>query len=220
MRESTRRRTVSLGVERDGQLLILAPTGIHREQLERLVSSRQDWLYGKLAEKQRLHRPHRTREYVTGEGFLYAGRSYRLLITEVSPQEEALRLKGGRFHLSRSQLHHGRELFILWYSTHLLTWAEEQLIQVRPRLRMVPSKLRVADLGQRWGSCSAGREVTLHWRVALLPRRMAEYVLVHELVHIEHHHHRAAFWARLEVLLPDYAERKSWLALHGADYDL
>lgn len=220
MRESVRRKTVSLGLERDGQLLILAPAGIQREQLDRLVSSRQDWLYGKLAEKHRLHRPRRTREFVTGEGFYYAGRSYRLLVTRSEAEGEALRLQGGRFQLSQTQLHQGRELFIDWYSAHLLAWAEEQLIRLTPRLRVLPSKLRVADLGQRWGSCSASRDVTLHWRVALLPRRMAEYVLVHELVHLEHHHHRAAFWQRLEVLVPDYAERKSWLALHGADHDL
>lgn len=220
MRESTRRKTVSLGLERDGQLLILAPTGTKQEQLEHLVSVRQDWLYGKLAEKQRLHRPRRTRDYVTGEGFYYAGRSYRLLVHDDQAEGVALQLHGGRFCLRRDHVHQGRELFITWYRAHLLAWAEEQLLRLRPRLHVGPSQLRVSDLGQRWGSCSTSRTVTLHWRVALLPRRMAEYVLLHELAHLEHHHHQAAFWARLEVLLPDYHDRKSWLALHGADYDL
>lgn len=220
VRESPRRKTVSLGLERDGQLLILAPTGIQTGQLEKLVTARQDWLYGKLAEKNRLHRPTRTREYVTGEGFHYAGRSYRLLVSQREAEGEALQLRAGRFQLSRAHVAQGRELFIRWYTAHLLAWAEEQLIRLRPRLRVQPSNLRVTDLGHRWGSCGTRRDLYLHWRVALLPRRMAEYVLVHELVHLEHHHHRAAFWERLEVLLPDYVERKSWLALHGADYDL
>lgn len=220
MRESDRRKTVSLGLERDGALLILAPSGTDAGVLRQLVLSRQDWLYGKLAEKTRLHRPHREREYVTGEGFFHAGRSYRLLLTEKLAEEEALTLKGGRFQLHRTEASRGRELFLRWYSAHLSTWAEEQLIRLASRLRVQPSSVRVADLGQRWGSCGTGQAVALHWRVALLPRRMAEYVLVHELVHLEHHHHREAFWTRLAVLLPDYAERKSWLALHGADYDL
>lgn len=185
-----------------------------------LAVSRQDWLYGKLAEKTRLHRPTRTREYVTGEGFWYAGRSYRLLVSQREAEGEALQLRAGRFQLSRAHVAQGRELFVRWYTTHLLAWAEEQLIRLGPRLRVEPTGLRVTDLGHRWGSCGTRRDLALHWRVALLPRRMAEYVLVHELVHLEHHHHRTAFWERLEVLLPDYAERKSWLALHGADYDL
>ncbi|MVN85313.1 DUF45 domain-containing protein [Deinococcus sp. HMF7620] len=220
VRESARRRTVSLGLERDGALLILAPSGTDAGMLRQLVLSRQDWLYSKLADKTRLHRPRREREYVTGEGFFYAGRSYRLLLTEGAPEEEGLTLKGGRFRLHRAEASRGRELFIRWYSGHLSTWAEEQLFRLHSRLRVQPSSVRVTDLGQRWGSCGTGQAVALHWRVALLPRRMAEYVLVHELVHLEHHHHKASFWERLEVLLPDYAERKSWLAFHGAEYDL
>ncbi|MBI0445360.1 DUF45 domain-containing protein [Deinococcus sp. DB0503] len=220
VRESARRKTLSIGVERDGELVILAPLGVDQDRVAELAATRRDWLYGKLAEKAQQYRAPRRREYVTGEGFWYAGRSYRLLVGQGEAEGEALQLRAGRFRLSPFHVHQGRELFIGWYTTHLLTWAEEQLIRLRPRLRVEPTGLRVTDLGHRWGSCGTRRDLALHWRVALLPRRMAEYVLVHELVHLEHHHHRAAFWERLEVLLPDYAERKSWLALHGADYDL
>lgn len=220
VRESARRKTLSIGVERDGELVILAPLGVDQGRVAELAASRQDWLYGKLTEKARQYRPTRTREYVTGEGFYYAGRSYRLLVGQREAEGEALQLRAGRFRLSHAHVAQGRELFVGWYTTHLLAWAEEHLLRLRPRVRVEPTGLRVTDLGHRWGSCGSRHDLALHWRVSLLPRRMAEYVLVHELVHLEHHHHRAAFWERLEVLLPDYAERKSWLALHGADYDL
>lgn len=211
---------MSLGLERDGQLVILAPAGTTALQLERLVRDRQDWLYGKLSEKQRWHRPARSREFVTGEGFWYAGRSYRLQVLRVADEGSPLSLSGGRFRLAADQVGQGRRLFVSWYAAHLQGWADEQVHRVSPRLRVQPRSLRVADLGHRWGACGAGLDVTLHWRVALLPRRMAEYVLMHELVHLEHHHHRAAFWERLKTLLPDYAARKAWLAQHGAEYDL
>lgn len=211
---------MSLGLERDGQLRILAPPGTGQPQLERLVSARQDWLYGQLAEKRRLYRPARVREYVTGEGFWYAGRSYRLLVGEPGSGDGQLRWQTGRFHLERDQLAQGRSLFIHWYSERLVIWANEQLHRARSRLRVLPTTLDVRDLGHRWGACGPDGRVSLHWRVMLLPRRMAEYVLLHELVHLEHPHHRAAFWERLEVLLPDYAKRRTWLALNGADYDL
>ncbi|GGB54955.1 M48 family metallopeptidase [Deinococcus soli (ex Cha et al. 2016)] len=222
VRESARRKTVSLGLERDGQLLILAPANTPPGQLERLVTARQDWLYGKLAERASLSTSRREREYVSGEGFWHAGRSYRLLVRPAaeSPVSAPLSLQGGRFRLHQEHADQGRALFTEWYAEHLHVWAEEQLRQLRPRLRVQPSRIRVTDLGHRWGACSAAHEVSLHWRVALLPRRMAEYVLLHELVHLEHHHHRAAFWDRLGVLLPDYLDRKGWLARHGADYDL
>lgn len=220
VRESARRRTVSMGVERDGELLILAPKGVEAAQLRRLVLTRQDWLYARLAEKAQLHRTPPTREYVNGEGFLFAGRSYRLLLVPRDPDGAALRLSGGRFELQRDHVAEGRETFIGWYSEQLLGWTEQHLHRGSARLRVTPNSVRVTDLGHRWGTCSAGGGLALHWRVALLPRRIAQYVLLHELVHLEFHHHRAPFWERLGVLLPDYAERKTWLALHGAEYDL
>ncbi|MFD2608072.1 M48 family metallopeptidase [Deinococcus taklimakanensis] len=220
VRESSRRKTVSLGIERDGRLLILAPQGTSRQTIEEFVRSRLGWVYGKLSRKTDLYRPAPLREYVDGEGFLYAGRSYRLHRVNHSADGSALKLAGQWFELLNSEVERGREHFIAWYTAQLEDWAQQQVIRLAPRLRRLPVNLRVTELGDRWGAASRTKSVTLHWRVALLPRRIAEYVLVHELVHLEFHHHRAEFWQRLEVMLPDYIERKSWLALHGADYDL
>ncbi|WP_207894895.1 M48 family metallopeptidase [Marinobacterium mangrovicola] len=58
-----------------------------------------------------------------------------------------------------------------------------------------------------------------HWKTILLPVRIAEYVVVHELVHLHEPNHSADFWLRLERAMPDYAERKQWLATHGMDVE-
>ena len=59
-----------------------------------------------------------------------------------------------------------------------------------------------------------------HWRVAMLPHRMVEYVVAHELVHLVERTHNEGFWERLERIIPDYAERQRWLREHGGMYDL
>ncbi len=223
VRESARRKTISLGVERDGELLLLVPTGTNEAQLTAFVTSRLDWLYGKLAEKTALHRSPPQREYVSGEGFLFEGRSYRLHLVRGhsgTGPDMPLTLSGQHFELSESLAPQGRELFIRWYTDQLTEWARHQIQRLALRLRVQPQQVDVTDLGYRWGAASRTGTVSLHWRVALLPRRIAEYVLLHELVHLEFHHHKPEFWERLEVMLPDYPERKRWLAQHGADYDL
>ena len=45
------------------------------------------------------------------------------------------------------------------------------------------------DLGFRWGSCGKGDRVYFHWKTILLPPRVIEYVIVHELVHLSEAHH-------------------------------
>lgn len=53
----------------------------------------------------------------------------------------------------------------------------------------------------------------------MLPREIAEYVVVHELVHLHYPHHTPGFWRRLERVMPDYERRKDWLAGHGMDVE-
>lgn len=220
VRESARRKTVGLGIERDGQLLLLAPAGTSEERLAELVNGRRDWLYAKQAEKAPLAQAPREREYVNGEGFWYAGRKYRLKLTPARAGAPDLALQAGRFALREDRREEGRAVFVAWYRQHLQPWLEKQVAQQAPRVHVPPRRIQVLDLGYRWGSCSRGGTLSFHWRLALLPRRMAEYVVMHELVHLEHLHHREAFWGRLGVLMPDYEQRKAWLARHGGEYGL
>ncbi|WP_319941479.1 M48 metallopeptidase family protein [Halomonas jincaotanensis] len=81
----------------------------------------------------------------------------------------------------------------------------------------VDTGVRVQDLGYRWGSCSKSNRVYFHWKTILLPRHIAEYEVVHELVHLHEPHHTPAFWRRLARTMPDYEQRKTWLARHGIE---
>ena len=86
-------------------------------------------------------------------------------------------------------------------------------------LKVQPAGLKVQDLGYRWGSCGKGEMRYFHWKTILLPARIAEYVVVHELVHLHEPNHSAEFWRRLERAMPDYEECKQWLAEHGMDVE-
>ncbi|WP_235591736.1 M48 family metallopeptidase [Pseudomonas syringae] len=61
-----------------------------------------------------------------------------------------------------------------------------------------PNRGRVEDLGYRWGSCFKGKILYLRWKSILLPKRIAEYVVVHEMIHLHEPHHIPEFWLRLE----------------------
>ena len=71
--------------------------------------------------------------------------------------------------------------------------------------------LRVSGAARRWGSCSAGRNITLSWRVARLEAPLAELIAAHELAHLKEMNHSAAFYAELERLLPDWRRRRNLL---------
>src|SRR4051794_33833673 len=220
LRRSARRTTLGLTVDRDASLVLHAPADIPLEHIEGFARAKQEWVYTKLAHKRALQHPPRRRELIPGEGFLYIGRSYRLRIAEDDELSVPLLLRNGWFTLRRSAVEHGYEEFKRWYRAHALSWIEKRAGPLASRIEAQPTALTVRSLGHRWGSCSAAGRVSFHWRTILLPSRIAEYVIAHELVHLHERHHGAAFWERLERAMPDYQQRRDWLDAHGAEYDL
>lgn len=213
IRRSSRRKTLELIVDRGGELIIAAPNDLDESVMEDFVREKRFWLYTKLAEKET--RRHKTpdKEFVDGEGFLYLGRSYRLLL--VDEQDAPLKLLSGRFRLRRTLTTKGRNVFVKWYTSHAKTWIKRRISEWEGRMGATITGVQVQDLGFRWGSCSSSGMVNFHWATILLPASIVDYVIVHELAHLIEPNHTPAFWGLVERVMPDYEQRKSWLATHG-----
>lgn len=217
VQRSARRKTMQISVERSGALVLCAPPDVGEATLRAFVQEKRFWIYTKLAEKDRLQRQVSCKEFVGGEGFLYLGRSHRLKLVE--DQDVPLKLVAGRFCLRRDALSRAREHFIRWYSEHARVWLAGRVAEYQSRMEVQPAGVRVQDLGYRWGSCGKGDWLYFHWKAILLPARIAEYVVVHEIAHLHEPHHTPAFWLRVERAMPDFAQRKVWLAEHGIDVE-
>jgi len=213
LKRSSRRRTVEITVDRGGELVLSAPPEVAEERLREFVREKRLWIYTKLAEKEQLQKPVPHKEFVNGEGFLYLGRSYRLLL--VDGQDVPVKLQQGRFRLRRELAGEGREHLVRWYSQHGKAWLAQKAQEYAGRMEASPAGVKVQDLGYRWGSCGKGGWLYFHWKAILLPARIAEYVVVHELAHLHEAHHTPAFWARVARAMPDYERRKIWLGEQG-----
>ncbi|MCX9157796.1 M48 family metallopeptidase [Niveibacterium sp. 24ML] len=217
VRHSARRKTMQITVERDGELVLSAPPEVGEAALRTFVLEKRFWIYTKLAEKDRLQREVPRKTFVSGEGFLYLGRSYRL--KRLDDQDVPLKLAAGRFCLRLDALPAAREHFIRWYGERARVWLSARVADYRSRMEVAPAGVKVQDLGFRWGSCGKGDWLYFHWKTILLPARIAEYVVVHEMAHLHEPHHTPAFWLRVERAMPDYAQRRAWLAEHGIDVE-
>jgi predicted metal-dependent hydrolase len=218
LRRSERRKTLGITVDRDGSLILTAPEDCPEETIQQTARKKELWIHTKLAEKRLLFRPKPPKEYVTGEGFYYLGRSYRLLLVGV-PEDQAaspaLRLRRGRFELRRDERHRADEHFVTWYVRNGQPWIQRRVDLLADRIGASPALVNVRELGYRWGSCGPAGNLNFHWRTICLPPRIVEYVVVHELVHLIESHHGKDFWRRVERVIPDFAVRKRWLAENG-----
>lgn len=213
VRRSPRRRSVQITVDRGGELLLSAPELCSTSVMEQFVREKRFWIYTKLAEKDALRADTPSKHYVTGEGFPYLGRSYRLLL--VDDQDVPVKLEQGRFKMLHAAAAGGREHMVRWYTERAQPWLAKRVERYKKRSGVEPTAVTVQDLGFRWGSCGKGGRLHFHWRSILLPPRIIEYVVVHELTHLAEPHHTPAFWARVERAMPDFATRKEWLAEKG-----
>lgn len=77
--------------------------------------------------------------------------------------------------------------------------------------------IALRDPVSRWGSCSSTGQLNFSWRLLLMPERVMDYVVAHEVAHLRHMNHSPAFWKLVEDLHPGVAEARAWLKRNGAD---
>ena len=84
-----------------------------------------------------------------------------------------------------------------------------------PRLGVAYQRIAIRDTRSRWGSCSPRGTLSFSWRLALAPRPILDYVVVHELCHLVHLDHSQRFWSLLAEARPTYQDEEAWLDDHG-----
>ena len=219
----SRRKTADIVIDRDGLVRVLVPESLPEQRIDEIIETKKRWIYRNLAEWRDLNATRVLREMRNGEGFLYLGRSYRLLL--VADQAEALLLKGGRFCLRRDSVDQGgvdaaRRAFHNYYIERGRERIADRVRYFAPKVGVTPGSIDVRDLGYRWASCSAKGQLAFHWKCMMAPQSIIDYVVVHELCHFHHLDHTAEFWNEVDKVLPAYNERKAWLKRNGAGLDL
>jgi predicted metal-dependent hydrolase len=70
-----------------------------------------------------------------------------------------------------------------------------EVAQYAAAAKVSPRSVSVGDAGSRWGSCSSEGRIRLSWRLILAPPNVRRYVVAHEVAHLVHLDHSAAFKA-------------------------
>jgi len=212
------RKTTSIYIERDGTISIIAPAPFNIEKIEQIIESKRSWIYRSLAEWEDLNRTRIHREYVNGESFLYFGRNYRLQL--VNNQHEPLMLQQGQFKLVQTEVQKAPEHFKAFYKAKLQKKLKIRLKQYQSKMKKQALDVRVMELQNRWGSCTSKGVINFHWKCAMLPLSVLDYVIVHELAHLEDKSHSPSFWRSIEKVMSNYEEAKTWLKFNGAGMSL
>jgi len=79
------------------------------------------------------------------------------------------------------------------------------------------ASVSVRDTKSRWGSCSCDGNLSYSWRLIFAPPEAFDYVVAHEVAHLEHLNHSKHFWHLCEKLSDNFDEGKFWMDTHGSE---
>jgi predicted metal-dependent hydrolase len=227
VRRSARRRQVSLVVQ-PGQhgVLVYAPADTSLGRLSAVVRQRGAWAVAKLRLVELAEHPRQVREFVSGEGFTYLGRSLRLAV-HVVPERKVhpARLERGWLVVQvprglgdAARRRAVRRMIVAWYRDRAAARLPERLERLTTKLDVPAPRLLLRDQARRWGSCNEKGEVRINWRIVQAPMLLVDYVLAHEAVHLKHTNHTRAYWTELGRLVPDVDARRAELRRRGGEY--
>lgn len=209
VRRSLRRKTLGLTVDRGGELVIHAPENTTEHELKQWTRSKLLWVHRTLALKEKLAPKVRTPEFVNGENFSYLGRNYRLKI--LREPAEPLHFDGTFFWLAADAQGEAEAHFRRWYICTGRGWLSERTAALARKTGTEAARIQVRDLGFRWGSCGKNGVLFFNWRLLQLPVRLIDYIIVHELVHLQEPHHSPEFWQAIDRALPAWWKLKDAL---------
>jgi predicted metal-dependent hydrolase len=203
----SKRRTIALAVTADASLIVRAPMSTSLSYIERLVDKKIDWIRRAIARVSSRPRPTK-HEYIEGESFLYLGKSYRLTIAKKTDKKLVFR---NTFILSAKEKKNARELLIAWYKSEAKKMLTERVDWCARRAGISYKSIKITTANRRWGSCSTSGNLNFSWRLIMAPLSVIDYVVVHELAHLEHKNHSKTFWNTVKVMYPNYEKAKVWL---------
>ncbi len=211
----SRRKTLGIHVYPDKRVIVRAPQGTAAADVEAVVRKKGGWILEKLQKFDKYPPALPPRRYVSGELHPYLGRHYRLKVIE--DRDEGVVLVDGRLTLrvrDKADLERKQKLLEEWYRQQAKIFFAERLDALYPRAaqRGIPfPKMKIRLMKSRWGSCSSKGNINLNIRLIQTPVACIDYVIMHELAHLQEHNHGRGYYALLDQLMPDWRERRDAL---------
>ncbi|OOM13837.1 M48 family metallopeptidase [Clostridium saccharobutylicum] len=102
-----------------------------------------------------------------------------------------------------------------WYRQRTMEIVKERIQYYAENFKDKVSNIKVKEQKRRWASCTGKNEILFNWRISMAGLDVIDYIVVHEMCHMDHRNHSREFWSRVKEVMPDYEEKHEWLKLNG-----
>ncbi len=206
LRRSSRARRVRVSVESDGAVLVTVPPRAPARAADEAVRELAPWI-----ERRRRALARAAAEVARTPGTVpYLGRELALVPqgarTRVHRRGDTLLVPAARYE----------EALERWYRRAARAEIGPRLDAAVARAGTSYTGLTIRSQRTRWASCSSNGAMSFNWRLLLAPEPVLDYVIEHEVCHLEVMDHSPRFWRLLESRVPDWREHAGWLRRYGS----
>ena len=209
-----RRRTLSIVISRDNQIVVRANHSLTEKDIADFVQSKRSWISKTVNFNKAILSLYKPKKFADGEKFLYLGK------------EVTLRVEGGKSdpaelidnivlillpaHVKNPEDYVQNRL-MRWYVSQSKKILDERISFYSRTLNVRARKVKIRTLKSTWANCSPQGVLTFSWRLLMAPLNIIDYVVIHELAHRLHHNHSLRFWKQVENVMPEYRVCRKWL---------
>lgn len=202
-----KRKSITILVNRDGNVEVRAPLHVSRNLIEDFVRQKSGWIAAKQAQARARAKQRAAFAPEVGGTVSLLGRETPL---RSGPKAE---YRDGVLYLregcpAKREIESACRVLAKQY-------LPERVQTFAAGMGVLPSAVRITSASTRFGSCSGKNSLNFTWKLIFAPPDLIDYVVVHELCHIRQHNHSVRFWAEVESVLPDYREREQRLKEFG-----
>lgn len=203
VRRSARAKQIRLSISADNQAFITLPVFADYREAVKFVHSREYWIRSKLIKQVKQQRD---KIHILGKEYSikYNQKEIKELIEVI---DEEILISPMVVDLDRLMMLKFRKL--AYDQFKILVDKYSAILGVKY------SKINIRDTKTRWGSCSSSKALSFSWRLILAPIEVMEYVIVHEVCHLEEMNHSEKFWRLVFKLFPNYFDAKLWIKRNG-----
>ncbi len=217
IRRSDRARRARIQVSAEG-VEVVVPRRLSIKDVEPFVEEKRPWIERTLRRMRQAEAEHPPTLLEDGGEVPFLGERLRLRVqVEPARSRPHVARRGDALHVKVADAGSGalRDALEGWYRRRARDEVADRLDAASARAKTPYTTLQIRGQRTRWASCSSTGAMSFNWRLLLAPPEILDYVIEHEVVHLEVHDHSERFWTELEQRVPDYKAREKWLKRHG-----
>jgi len=215
IRRSRRARRARIVVDGTGVEVVVPPL-FPDSGVEPFVEEKRAWIERTLLRMVESEAEHPPARLVDGGQVPYLGEQLRLRV-RVEPGRARAHVvrRGPVLHVAVPRSAVVRDAVERWYRRRAREEVALRLERATRRAGVTHEGLQIRGQRTRWASCSSTGAMSFNWRLLLAPAEIVDYVVEHEVAHLEVLDHSDRFWSLLASRCPRWRERERWLRAHG-----